>query len=154
MRQQCTEPGCSRPAKGQGLCLMHWKRGRRDGSLTLKRKVIHAPPIERIFRHAIFTDSCWLWDGAIQPDGYVRTKVGGRITSIHRLSYEFCVGPIPSNLEIDHLCRVRHCFNPDHLEIVTRRENTLRGESPSAQNARKTHCPRGHPYDAKNCVGA
>jgi hypothetical protein len=54
------------------------------------------------------------------------------------------VGKIPSDKEIDHLCRVRNCVNPEHLEPVTREENLRRGEC----NGAKTCCPRGHKYDA------
>ena len=68
----------------------------------------------------------------------------------HRIGYEQLVGPIPKGLELDHLCRVRHCVNPDHLEPVTHKENTLRGSCPAAVNARKTHCKRGHPLTDDN----
>ena len=68
----------------------------------------------------------------------------------HRYAYEFCVGPIPEGLTIDHLCRVRACVRPDHLEPVTMRINTLRGVSIVAQHARKTQCPQEHPYDSEN----
>ena len=66
---------------------------------------------------------------------------------VERVAYEMVVGPIPDGLQIDHLCRVRNCVNPDHLEPVTPRENTMRGYSIQAQNARKTHCIHGHPFE-------
>ncbi len=68
----------------------------------------------------------------------------------HRFAYELLVGPIPDGLVIDHLCRVRHCVNPAHMEPVTRWENTLRGGSFSAVAARQTHCVNGHPFDEEN----
>lgn len=68
----------------------------------------------------------------------------------HRVFYEHHVGPIPLGLTIDHLCKVTRCVNPDHLEPVTQRVNTLRGDGPSAVNARKTHCPHGHEYTPDN----
>ncbi len=92
------------------------------------------------------TDSCWLWTGAKQTAGY--GVLSDRLA--HRLSYERWKGPIPAGLTIDHLCRVRHCVNPEHLEAVTLAENVLRGESLPARNARRTHCPQGHPYDQEN----
>jgi hypothetical protein len=68
----------------------------------------------------------------------------------HRWSYEHFVGPIPEGLHIDHLCRVRRCVNPDHLEPVTPKENYLRGEGPTARNSTKTHCKYGHKFDKSN----
>lgn len=92
------------------------------------------------------TDTCWLWTGCKQNAGY--GVLAGKL--VHRLSYERHVGPIPEGLTIDHLCRVRLCLNPAHLEAVTLAANVLRGESLPARNARRTHCPQGHPYDQAN----
>lgn len=100
-------------------------------------------------------DPCWLWWGA-KVRGHGRMDVGStvdgtaRTVQVHREAYENLVGPIPRGLTLDHLCRVRHCCNPDHLEPVTNGENVLRGDGLTAINARKTHCPAGHPYDAAN----
>jgi len=69
---------------------------------------------------------------------------------VHRIAYEFALGPIPDGLTLDHLCRNTICCNPAHLEPVTLRVNTLRGTSPIADNARKTHCKNGHPFDEAN----
>ncbi|MGQ7350721.1 HNH endonuclease signature motif containing protein [Quadrisphaera oryzae] len=66
---------------------------------------------------------------------------------VHRRVFEMLIGPIESGMWLDHLCRVKRCCNPDHLEPVTPRENTLRGHSPTALNAAKEQCPRGHDYD-------
>lgn len=60
------------------------------------------------------------------------------------------VGPIPSGLQLDHLCRTRHCVNPDHLEPVSQQENNRRGESRSSIRARQTECINGHPFDDEN----
>jgi len=62
----------------------------------------------------------------------------------HRISYEIYKGPIPTGLTIDHLCRNTICINPDHLEAVTAKENSLRGNNPFAKNARKIYCHKGH----------
>lgn len=96
-------------------------------------------------------DECWVWTGAKTPHGYGTFQYGdGKRGYAHRWAYEATKGPIPSGLSIDHLCRNPSCVNPDHLEAVTHRENVLRGVAPVAVNARKTHCPAGHPYDAAN----
>jgi hypothetical protein len=86
-------------------------------------------------------NGCWLWQRCLSVGGYARVG-GGR--NLHRLSYEIFVGPIPDGLHIDHLCRVKTCVNPAHLEPVTRHENLLRSFSASGINHRKTHCLRGH----------
>jgi len=104
-------------------------------------------------RLATFTDpdACWLWPGYIRADGYGTCRYRDKPGSlVHRAAYEELVGPIPSGMEIDHLCRVRHCFNPKHLQPVTPKTNSHRSESFSGRNARKTHCKRGHAFDAAN----
>ncbi len=89
---------------------------------------------------------CWVWDRGL--DGYGYGRMRGR--RAHRVSYELHVGPIPEGLDLDHLCRVRNCVNPAHLEPVTRAENVLRGVSRPAENARKTHCIHGHALTPDN----
>jgi len=69
---------------------------------------------------------CWLWAKSIRPDGYAYGWDGNQKCLAHRLAYEAFKGPIPKGLTIDHLCVVRHCVNPNHLEAVTGEENTLR----------------------------
>lgn len=93
---------------------------------------------------------CWEWAGARTPTGYGHIQIKGRTISTHRLVYQCICGPIPKGLTIDHLCRNRLCVNPEHLEAVTFRENTRRGTSPIAKNAKKTRCPRNHPLSGPN----
>lgn len=95
---------------------------------------------------------CWLWRRSTNGVGYGKLQQDGRLKYAHRLSYELLRGPIPEGFTIDHLCRIRCCVNPDHLEPVTMRENVLRGEGMSAKHAKKTHCPAGHPYSGTNLV--
>jgi hypothetical protein len=88
---------------------------------------------------------CWLWLGAVTPGGYARLRDG----YAHRMSYEIHVGPIPPGLQLDHLCRVRSCVNPAHLEAVTQKINIGRGEAGMHMRER-THCPRGHERTPEN----
>ena len=92
---------------------------------------------------------CWLWTGHTVK-GYGHFRVGKRMSYAHRLAYEELVGTISDGLVLDHLCRVQKCVNPAHLEPVTSRINTLRGQTNAAANIRKTHCPKGHEYDLFN----
>lgn len=89
---------------------------------------------------------CWHWTGSLDRDGYGRMRVDGRRQYVHRIAYEALRGRIPDGLEIDHLCRVRACANPDHLEPVPHRVNVLRGESFAARKARQTQCVNGHTF--------
>jgi hypothetical protein len=109
------------------------------------------PAIERFWAKVNKTETCWLWNGARDANGYGRFYVGSRTIALaHRVSYEMSVGPIPQGLHLDHICRVTSCVNPDHLEAVTPRENLLRGIGPSAINARRTQCKRGHAFTEDN----
>ena len=83
--------------------------------------------LERINRKIIKDEGseCWLWQG-FKVKGYGRIRIDGKAKRVHRLMYEQMVGPIPDGLVIDHLCMVRNCVNPEHLEPVTIEENTRR----------------------------
>lgn len=96
---------------------------------------------------------CWLWLGSVSTGGYGYTSRGaiaGRSPRAHRAVYEYYRGPIPAGLTLDHLCRVRRCVNPAHLEPTSTRENLLRGVGHAAKNARKTHCAHGHSFTPEN----
>lgn len=111
------------------------------------------PWIDRFAEKIALTDSgCIEWIASHNGVGYgtlTINRTGGKVLA-HRFSYEWHVGPIPEGMQLDHLCRNTLCVNPEHLEPVTQRINTLRGTAPTAVNAAKTHCDRGHPLSGDN----
>lgn len=92
---------------------------------------------------------CMLWLASCQPSGYGQISIGGTMRLAHRISYQMAYGLIPDGLVTDHLCRVRRCVAPNHLEVVTNAENVRRGTVGLLASSR-THCPAGHPYDDAN----
>lgn len=110
--------------------------------------------IERLMSKVDKTSTCWLWTGSTDSHGYgsfkLTTPEGRFDRGAHRLVWIALKGEVPEGLVLDHLCRVRHCVNPDHLRVVTHTENVLIGISPSAINARKTHCKHGHEFTPEN----
>lgn len=112
------------------------------------------PLKERFWQKVLKTDGCWLWQGFCNKvSGYGQIQADGIPHFVHRLSYEWAYGvslPLGHSLEIDHLCRNRLCVKPSHLELVTHRENTLRGIGITAKHAKATVCPQGHIYDLFN----
>ena len=111
--------------------------------------------LERRFdQYVDATGDCWLWLGALDRDGYGQVSVSSRTRRAHRWVWTVLVGEIPKGLVIDHLCRVKSCVNPDHMEPVTRAENVMRGYGPPAKHARQSHCNRGHPLSGDNLYQA
>lgn len=102
---------------------------------------------------------CWLWCGGRTAKGYAKGGMPGETGTyrIHRAAYQRLVGTVDRRLHLDHLCRVRHCINPAHLEPVTPAENIRRGrtgEVAAARQLAKTHCPSGHEYTEANTLRA
>lgn len=102
----------------------------------------------RFWSKVLSVDDCWIWIGYRNRDGYGIFRLNGFSMLSHKVAYQAFVGAVPSGLELDHLCRVRACANPSHLETVTHLENTRRGEC----GYRKlwTHCIHGHQFTEAN----
>jgi len=152
----CEWGDCGRRHYGHGLCNGHRLQKRRGQELRpLKhRSLSHGA---RFWANVDKTDTCWLWTGAlIAGTGYAKFYMGGKHVAGHHAALIFdgrgseldAVGV--GRMVVDHVCDHRQCVNPGHLRVVTQRVNVLRGTSPSAINARKTHCKHGHPFDEAN----
>jgi len=95
------------------------------------------------------TTECWIWDGCRDQDGYGQFHYQKTVRA-HRFIYEYIYGPIPDGMTVHHNCGIRECVNPDHLELLSCRDNVLQNGGPTAINAAKTHCKRGHSFDEPN----
>ena len=134
----CSIEGCNKEYKALKLCSMHYTRLKRYGDVNRGR----ISPETRFWGKVKKTQTCWLWTGS-KNNGYGYFRAGKHVL-VHRYAYELLKGEIPEGLHIDHLCRVRNCVNPDHLEPVTLAENNRR-----VAEAR-THCKWGHSFSGDN----
>jgi len=100
-------------------------------TVAIRRRPRRPAASARFWRKVDFgaPGDCWRWTGAISDTGYGDFFLSISVGTVraHRWAYEERRGPIPRGMDLDHLCRVRHCVNPDHLEPVTRAENLRRG---------------------------
>lgn len=108
--------------------------------------------VEVVAEASTYPGPCWIWTRSATSGGYGTWAYPLRSdkSTSHRIAWTCLVADIPAGLQIDHLCRVTFCCNPDHLEPVTAKVNVLRSESPAAVAARRSTCVRGHPYSEKN----
>lgn len=152
----CSVGECESPTLARGLCSKHYWRQHRHGDANFKGKSFRGTPEQR-FWHYVSKEAHghWIWQGptlSSDPERaygvlFLGPNSKPRTVLAHRYSYELAKGPVPEGTELDHLCRIVRCVNPDHLEAVPHRTNLRRGVSPSATHTRKTTCPNGHPYD-------
>lgn len=87
---------------------------------------------------------CWEWTGGVCGKGYGNFWLGNKCYGSHRWIYIQLHGPLDSKIELDHLCRNKICVRDSHLEPVSHKENVLRGIGPTAINAHKDTCSKGH----------
>lgn len=101
--------------------------------------------------YIVDANGCWRWQRTLDRDGYGRFKMpDGTYPMAHKASVLLHGGEVPVGKQVDHLCRVRDCVNPSHLEVVTPGVNVLRSNGLAAINAKKTVCKSGHLLDSAN----
>lgn len=152
----CSILDCGRPILARQLCNRHYLRLQRNGDPLINKNPRYRPELSVCDRfwscvnfdgplpsYAPDPGQCWIWEASIATHtGYGQFRLDRRPELAHRIAYMELIGPIPDGLVSDHLCRVRACCNPWHIEIVTDSVNLLRGIGPQAVNARKTVCPK------------
>lgn len=141
--QRCGNIKKTRWYKVQKYCSYKCARA----SQVVEKKLVE----ELFYRHVSKTDTCWLWTGSINGNGYGlfgSSKKFGPMA--HRVSYQLSGKIIPDGMVLDHLCRVRLCVNPDHLEVVTHRENCMRGEALNIKRYLSGKCKNGHDMTGDN----
>jgi hypothetical protein len=133
---------CGGTFYARGWCYKHYRRWQRHGD-PLHERTRGVKSVADVEKRAAKENDHWLWS-QVNTQGYAKADMGGKTVALHRWVYEQACGPIPDGLEIDHLCRVRNCVNPAHLEPVTGAENKRR-----SREARGIYdqCPKGHARD-------
>jgi hypothetical protein len=140
----CAAPDCNSLAQRKSrYCSTHASRLYRHGSFDKPTKKLIHPIVDEV-------TGCHLWPGYTDEKGYGRLGRDGRGMSAHRYYWIQRHGEIPEGMHLDHLCRNPRCCNPDHLEIVTPGENTLRGNAPTIVANRENRCLRGHELTPEN----
>lgn len=161
----CSIEGCERPVRTRGFCRIHYRRWLKYGD-PLATAFVRGDPVARFWSHVDKAPSehagGWLWTGETENNGYGRIFADGKKQGAHRFAYELLIGPIPKGMTVDHVCHNiddecpggvcvhRRCLFPEHLALKPLKPNILAGKGLAAENAKKTHCKQGHPFDEAN----
>lgn len=136
--------GCAKPVRCMGMCNACYEYNRKHGTTDRPTRRTKTDQEKRFWKQVVFAEACWLWTGAPSRRGYGRFLLDSGVRTLaHRAAWLILKGTIPSGLEVDHLCRVKLCVNPDHLELVTGKVNRERAI------AAATKCRNGHPKSGR-----
>jgi hypothetical protein len=159
-RGLCSAAYCERPVLEDARCEAHHLRRKAYLDKCAEAMLVENLPLlpagtslsDRFYPYVNRTETCWLWTAALSDAGYGLCAVGPRLyRPAHRIGWILAGKErLKPGYHLDHLCRVRSCVNPDHLEQVTPAVNNRRGVGPAGVNFRKTHCNRGHEFDLVN----
>lgn len=158
---KCKQQPCENEAKTLGWCILHYHRHYYGRPMDVPKAPRKSDPYIRFISLAIINPEtgCWIWNANRNHSGYGMFKFKGKSRVAHKWIYEFLNGEVKPPLQLDHLCMVKCCVNPSHLEPVTASENirrahraygTERKPKVKKENIIKTHCPYGHPYSGDN----
>ena len=118
--KKCSRPGCDRRHDSRGLCAKHRYEALRSGEIQI---LPPRTPTDRFWQKVEKADGCWEWIGAKKNNGYGHLNIGGKTILAHRYSFYLANGPIPEGLMVDHMCHNRACVRPEHLRLVTMKQN-------------------------------
>lgn len=165
VRKGCSYENCDRSTRSASgdLCHAHSEQLRRRGYLAplqnletiydrfWRYTIKDGPTVtgsDPLVSEAVLGTKCWTWTGPRTTVGpYARFRHGGKSHRAHRISLLAAGKPLGQEEPVDHLCRNTLCVNPEHLEPVTPRENSLRGAGPPGENSRQKFCKNGHDLD-------
>ena len=86
-------------------------------------------------------------------DRYARLEVAGRKVVAHKVVWEHHHGPVPEGMDAHHLCHTQRCVRVEHLGLKDHALHKVQHvQEDGHYNSRKTHCVRGHPFDAQNTL--
>ena len=123
----CEVEHCGNPIDARRMCRRHYQKWKKHGDpLGGEPPRIVGDDRARFMAKVDQSGDCWLWTAHVNADGYGVFRFDGQMGGAHRFAYRLLVGPIHEGMELDHLCRTRHCVNPAHMEVVTHAENVRR----------------------------
>lgn len=114
---------CARPVHARGYCNTHYGKLNRAGKLPKTNLYVRGTLADKLKSYIVGSNGCWMWQGALNEDGYGHLVHEGRRPAVHRLSYEFYKGEIPEHMCVCHSCDTPACINPDHLFLASHKGN-------------------------------